>query len=337
MNAAIFAEWLRRQGHHVVRTSSSYWYEVNLGVYQAFPYHWIIEPSDAELHQLFWKHRAIAVRFSTPLRARCGKVSYHVVCADPSYDLPCLSRQARQNVCKGLEHVRVERIPMSRLALEGWRMRQETLERQGRVDAETEEMWRRICTTAEDLPGFEAWGAIHKQELVASFLAFRCDDCFTLPYEQSASDHLKDRVNHAIFFGVTQAALRRPGVSEVFFCLESLDAPPSVDEFKFRMGYTAKPVRQRVVFHPLLAPLVNRTSYMMVKKMLAMYRHSSALAKVEGMFRFYLEGKRDLNRQDWPECLIPQKSELLAASLCGTPAQAANPAWRERSWPYSPC
>ena len=319
MNAGIFAEWLRRQGYRVVRTPSSYWYEASRGVYQAFPYHWIIEPTEAELSQLFWEYRAIAVRYSTPLTARYGKVSYHVVCTDPAYGLESLGRQTRQNVCKGLEYVRIERIPTSRLAAEGWQMRRDTLERQGRLDAETEETWHRLCTGAEDLLGFEAWGAFYDHELVASFLAFCCDDCFMLPYEQSASSYLKYRVNHAIFFGVTQAALRRPGISQVFFCLQSLDAPPSVDEFKFRMGYAAKPVRQRVAFHPLFAPLVNRVSHAIVSQMLARYRHSSALAKVEGMFRFYLEGKRAANKQDWPECLTPSKSDLLKALLCSTP------------------
>ena len=49
MNAEIFAEWLRRQGHSVVRTTSSYWYDKSSRVYQAFPYHWIIQPTEEEL------------------------------------------------------------------------------------------------------------------------------------------------------------------------------------------------------------------------------------------------------------------------------------------------
>jgi hypothetical protein len=311
MNAECFAEWLRHQGYRVLRTPSSYWYEAGSRVYQAFPYHWLIEPSEGELRGLLVRNNAIALRYSAPVTSPRGKVSYHVVCRDPAYDLPSLSRQARQNVRRGLEYARVEPIPLSRLATEGWKLRRDSLERQGRVGAETEEWWQRLCTSAEDLPGFEAWGAIHDGELVASFLAFTCDHHFTLPHEQSASAHLEHRTNNAIFFAVTQAAFRRPDISEVFFCLQSLDAPESVDEFKFRMGYTAQPVRQRVVFHPWLAPVFNRISHAAIRQLLCWYPKNPALPKIEGMVRFCLEGKRPLQKQHWPECLIHRRGELL--------------------------
>jgi hypothetical protein len=309
MNAEIFAEWLTRQGYRVLHTPSSYWYEAGSRVYQAFPYHWLIEPSEQELRRVLVRNNAIALRYSAPVTSPRGKVSYHVVCQDPTYDLPSLSRQARQNVRRGLEYAHVEPIPLSRLATEGWKLRRDTLERQGRIGAETEEWWQRLFTSAEDLSGFEAWGAIHDGELVASFLAFTCDHHYYLLHEQSASAHLEHRINNAIFFTVTQAAFKRSGISEVFLCLHSLDAPESVDQFKFRMGFTAKPVRQRVVFHPLLAPFFNGLTHTAVKQMLARNPQNSFLAKAEGMVRFYLEGKRPPHKQDWPECLAEIKNE----------------------------
>ena len=313
MNAEVFAEWLRRQGYRVLRTPSSYWYEAGSRVFQAFPYHWLVEPSERELRELLVKNNAIALRYSAPLTSTQGKVSYHVVCQDPAYDLPSLSRQARQNVRRGLEYATIEPIPMARLASEGWRLRRDSLERQGRTGAESEEWWRRLCGSAEDLPGFEAWGAIHDGELVASFLAFTCDNHFTLPHEQSSSAHLKHRANNAIFFAVTQAAFKRPGISEVFFCLHSLDASESVDEFKFRMGFTRKPVRQRVVFHPLLVPCLNGVSHALIRRVLTRRPDNATLAKAEGMVRFYLEGKRPPSGQELPECLIERGSEWIEA------------------------
>jgi hypothetical protein len=324
MNPENFANWLRRQGYRVVRTRSSYWYEADLRVYQAFPYHWVIEPSERELRGLLVGNNAIALRYSTPVTSPRGKVSYHVVCDDPAYDLPSLGRQTRQNVRRGREYASIEQIPISRLASEGWRLRRDSLERQGRLGAETEEWWQRLCTSAEDLPGFEAWGAIHGGELVASFLAFTCDHTFTLPHEQSASAHLEHRTNNAIFFAVTQEAFRRPSISEVFFCLDSLDAPASMDQFKFRMGYRAKPVRQRVVFHPLLAPLFNQATYAGVNWLLDLRTDSAALAKAKGMIHFYLEGKRPPAEQDWPECLSSRRSESLEALQGSAPSSGAS-------------
>jgi hypothetical protein len=311
MNADIFAEWLRRQGYRVVHTPSSYWYETSARVYQAFPYHWIIEPEERELNQLLRQNMAIALRYSTPVTAPRGKVSYHVVCQDPAYELASLPRQARQSVRRGLKYVDIEQISLSRLAVEGWGLRRDSLERQGRVGAETEEWWHCMCMSAKDLPGFEAWGAIHEGELVASFLAFVCDNCFTLPHEQSSSAHLEYRVNNAIFYGVTHQAMQRDNINSVFFCLHSLDAPASVDEFKLRMGNTAKSVRQRVVFHPLLAPFFNKASYALLKRVLQRYPNQPKLSKTEGMLRFYLEGKIAVERQDWPACLEDRRSELI--------------------------
>ena len=297
-------------GVRVVRTASSYWYEAGSHVYQAFPYQWLVEPVEQELNDLLINHHAIALRYSTPVTNPLGKVSYHVVC-DGNCDLEALPRQARQCVRKGLAYASVEPIPLARLADEGWKLRQETLQRQGRASAENQEWWRTLCDSAEDLPGFEAWGAIHEGELVASFLAFTCENCFTLPHEQSATAHLDHRVNSAIFYAVAHQALARPAISRVFFGVESLDAPSTVDEFKFRMGFAAKPVRQRVVFHPWLAPLANTDlCCAIVRQLLRRRPDSIALAKGEGMLRFCREGRRSPGDQTWPDSLVERRNEL---------------------------
>lgn len=311
MNPEVFAEWFRRQGHQVIRTESSYWYDAGPHVYQAFPYHWLITPSQSEVRSLLSDYNAVAIRYSTPLSASCGKVSYHVVCEDPGYELPSLPRQTRQNVRRGLDVATIEPIPISRLAKEGWQLRLETLERQGRTGAETEETWQRVCWGAQDLPGFEAWGAICDGQLAASFLAFQCEDWYTLPYEQSATAYLESRINNAIFYSVTYEAIHRKGISGVFFCLQSLDAPTSVDQFKFRMGLTARAVRQRVIFHPWVEPFLGKPVLSVVKRLLDRKPDMPALAKMEGMLRFYLEGNCQPLEQDWPACLSDRRSELL--------------------------
>lgn len=313
MTPDIYAEWLRRQGHKVVRTASSYWYDAGPRVFQAYPYHWTIEPTEAELRKLLLDHNAIALRYSAPIHSSRGMVSYHVVCENSCYDLSVLGRQTRQNIRRGLDFASFEQIPLRRLAEEGWRLRQDTLERQGRVGAESEENWRRMCTSAEGLPGFEAWAAIHDGRLAATFLAFQCDDVYTLPLEQSATEFLENRVNNAIFYFITHQGVNRPGVASVFFCLHSLDAPCSVDQFKFRMGYTAKPVRQRVMFHPWLEPFANPLAHTLVSQLLMRNHGSATLAKLEGMLRFSLQGKLPIGKQEWPDCLAEYKTIFLGS------------------------
>lgn len=313
MNADIYIEWMRRQGHQVIRTESSYWYDAGPRVFQAYPYHWTIEPTEKELSKLLIDHNAIALRYSAPIDNPRGMVSYHVVCENKDYDLATLGRQAKQNVRRGLEFASFEQISLARLAEEGWRLRRDSLERQGRVGAESEEYWYRLCMSAEGLPGFEAWAATHDGKLAATFLAFQCDDVYTLPLEQSATEFLENRVNNAIFFYVTHQAINRQGVSSVFFCLHSLDAPCSVDQFKFRMGYTAKPVRQRVVFHPLLEPFANPLAHTLVSRLLLRNHGNATLAKLEGMLRFSLQGKLPMDKQEWPDCLAEYQTNFLGS------------------------
>jgi len=294
-------EWLRRQGHRVIYTPSSCWHSPARGIFQAFPYHQLISPSDEELRQVFRRGRALALRYSAPLTSPVGKLSYHVVYANPVYRLDQVSRQSRQNVCKGMAYADIEPISFTRLAgREGWALRQETLVRQGRIKAESEAWWERLCLSAEGLPGFEAWGASHGGKLVAALVAFRTGDCILMAYQQSLTAHMRFGVNNALAFVFTQEALARPGVKKLFYGLESLDASWEVDEFKLRMGYSLETVRQRVVFHPALRPLLKPATFAALNYLGGRVFRNPKILKAAGMVRFYLEGSRPLSQQEPP-------------------------------------
>jgi hypothetical protein len=322
MNAEIFAEWLRRQGHRVIRTASSYWYDAGPWVLQAFPYHWMIQPTQEELHRLVVGENIMALRYSTPLSASEGKISYHVILRGP-YNLESLRHQARGGIRRGLKASQIEQIPFKRLGDEGWLLQKDTLERQGRDRSMRQDEWMRICLAAEGLPGFEAWGAIVKGELAASLLTSRVENMCYVPYALSHRKFLRDHVNNALFYSVCCDMLSREGVSEIFFNLQSLDAPESVDEFKFRMGFAANPVRQCVVLHPLLKPLAMGTTHKLISKILHRYPSNHYLAKAEGMIRFYLGGKLPIGKQEWPEALGNHKTKLDPADSEGRQEPAA--------------
>ena len=100
----------------------------------------------------------MALRYSVPFDASDGKVSYHVVLEGSTpYNLEMLRAQARNGVRRGLCVCQVERIPVERLAEEGWHLQQDTLDRQGRSRSMSQANWQQICLAAKDLPGFEAW------------------------------------------------------------------------------------------------------------------------------------------------------------------------------------
>jgi hypothetical protein len=310
VNAENFAEWLRNRGYRVVRTPSSYWYEASPRVYQAFPYHWVIQPSNDELSDFLRQERAIGLRYSTPLEAPKGCISYHVINNNPAYTMEGLDRRTRQNIRRGLKNCSIEPISFELLAKEGWLLELDTQSRQGRQGNLSEETWIISCQSAGDLPGFEVWGALVDGRLAASLLTFQMDDCCELIYQQCHRDYLRARVNNALAFVVTQTMINRKNVRSIFYTYQSLDAPASVDEFKFRMGYIAKPLRQHVVFHPWLEPIANRSTHNIIKLLRRRYPANYMLAKAEGMFRFNLQGNLPLDRQDWPECLSDRKSMM---------------------------
>ena len=313
MNADIFAEWLRRQGHRVVRTPSSYWYEAGPRVFQAFPYHWLIQPSTRELRTLTLGRGIAALRYSAPLNAPQGMVSYHVVLRGP-YNLETLRAQARNGVRRGLSRFQVERIAFERLAEEGWSLQADTLERQGRTKSMHQAGWQRICRAGDGLPGFEAWGATCDGELAAALITAQIDNRCYVPYALSLSRFLHEHVNNALFYVVSCDMLSRKGVDALFFSLHSLDAPETVDEFKFRMSLMAEPVRQQVVLHPCLQPFATRRTHALVLRLLARDPGNPVLAKAEGMLRFHLEGKRPLEAQHWPACLSEYRAHMTVAA-----------------------
>jgi len=312
VNVEVFVEWIKRQGYPVVTTPSSYWYEIRSRVFQALPFHDVITPSEAELNLLLGEKRAVALRYSTPLEADEGMVSYHVVNADKSYDLAQFSRSTRYDVRKGLKYAGVEPISLTRLASEGWLLRQETIVRQGRCGGESAKWWERLCRSAEGLAGFEAWGAVREGRLMASILTFTLGDCCVGLYQQCCTEALTTCVNNALTYSFTKEVLTRPTIHQVFYGLHSLDADERLDKFKFRMGYVAKPVRQRVVFHRWMRLLLTGAGYRILRGVRQRWPTQATLAKAEGMARFYREGRKPLAEQVWPECVKEAKTELLS-------------------------
>lgn len=313
MNADNFAEWKRRQGFKVVRSESSYWYEASPHVFQAFPYHWLITPSEQELHDLLVHNRIYALRYSTPVEAPVGKISYHIIKNNP-YSLDTIKHKSHKHILQGMSLCTVEEISMTRLAEEGWNLQLDSLLRQHRKDSMRREEWNELCLTAEGIPGFEAWGALVNGDLAASLLITRIDNTCVFLYFNSHQKYFDAYAGQVLFFSVARGMLQREGIHSVFLTLQSLDAPKSVDEFKFRLGFDPKPVCQRVIFHPSIRPFANQFTYRLTHFLRNVWRNSS-LSKAEGMLNFYLQGKLPLDRQCWPECLQPFKEEMLKKDL----------------------
>jgi hypothetical protein len=255
--------------------------------------------------------RIVALRFFSEFDCHRGMVSYQVVLRSP-ISLTKINDAARSDIRRGLRHCEVERFPCRRLAEEGWILQRETLERQGRASSMSQTEWKRICITAGNLQGFEAWGATHEGELVSSLLSFSMDNTVNILYQQSKTIQHKFRVNNALIYVFSNTMLERPGIRQIFYGLHSLDAPSSVDQFKFRMGYSPLLVRQQVVFNPFIQPFINKSSYRIIKNISSSWPNNLIAQKGTGLLRNYLNGRLPLSKQQWPNVLLHKKDEILA-------------------------
>ena len=101
-------EFFERLGHKVVRSQSTWWYEVQPRVFLTIPYYKTIQPSEDETMSLFTKYNLRAIRYPTTLDS-FGFLSNITINTDKNYNLSNLHRKARNHTRRGLENCRFEK------------------------------------------------------------------------------------------------------------------------------------------------------------------------------------------------------------------------------------
>lgn len=255
MQGESFACFLSAIGHRVVQTSSSYWYDASRFCFLSFPSHQLLTPSPEELRQVWRQGRCWGVRFPGPI-AGPGRASYQIVCDDRTYDIDQLSANLRSKVRRGLRRCEVGPIPLADLAERGLAADRDTLARQGRPVRLSSAAWPRYWAAAAQTPGMEGWAACVGGAVAAFLVTVQFGDSVEFLLARSRSDHLDAYPNNALIFHVTREMLVTRGVREITFGLESLEPVGPLDQFKFGMGFRKRPIRQRVVFHPVMRALI---------------------------------------------------------------------------------
>ena len=291
VDAAAYADFLRALGHRVVTTASASWYDASRFFLLSAPPHRLYDPSDDELRALFRQRSCLGVRFATSLEGR-GKPSYQIVCDTREYTLDALSANVRSKVRRGLKRCTVGPVPFSMLATAGLRAHQDTLDRQGRESILSGERWSRFWAAAAMTPGFEGWGAWTDDRLAAFLVTVTFDESVEFLLARSCSDELGAYPNNALIFYVTEEMMVRRGAPEITFGLESLEPVAPLDQFKFGMGFRARPLRQRVVFHPLVRSLLRHQRIRRAFHRWADRKGAGAVfwRKADGLLRFAEDG-----------------------------------------------
>jgi hypothetical protein len=290
------ATFLEQLGHRVVRGKCCYWYDQAYRFFAAFPHAQPVSPDRAELRQVFGATRCLGVRFVASPESP-GRASYALMLDDRSYDLESLSANTRSKVRRGLKQCEVRRVDPAFVRAHGHAANDDTLRRTG-FTADMYD-WNRYWDAVTASPDVEAWGALREGRLLAYLVAVPVDGCAEIHVARSADDGLRHYPNNALLFTAARNLLRQPDIERILFGLESLEAVAGVDSFKEGMGFTRRPIRQRIVFHPLAEPIVRARITGRIARALARRRSAGMFwRKLEGLLVFNgsLEARPDSER-----------------------------------------
>lgn len=297
LTAEAYARFLALQGYRVRRTPSAYWFDANRWFLLSAPHHREYVLQGDELRGLFRSWGCLGVRYAAPVEAGLGKLSYQIVLDDPHYGLAQLSSNVRSKVRRGLKRCEVARAELSVLEQEGWPLHVETLRRQKRGEAWTSDRWTRFWHAAQQTPGVEGWGAWVDGRLAAFLVTVMFEDAVEFFLSRSTTGERGAYPNNALIFTVAEEMLVRRQMPKITFGLESLEPVKPLDEFKFGMGFQPRPIRQVVVFHPLLRLLLARAAAREAIQWWVGRRAQRNVfwRKAAGLLRFAQEASWDVN------------------------------------------
>jgi hypothetical protein len=275
------------RGHHVVRTTSCWWYEEqrHSRLYYSFPTHHPVDPSRQEIAEFFSQApRAVGIRFLGSADAR--RAQSFVWVRRPPFDLNVLAAKARNQTRRGMEACEVRPLSWDQLIASARK-------------AHTDTMNRHEISTAETLgfdvglagcPAYEAWGAFVEGDLAAYAVTLSVEDWAHILIHRSMTSHLKSRPNNALIFSVVREVLSRRSVSTVSYGLEPLKSIDSLEHFKLGMGFSKEPVCQRIVLAPRLKLVVNPLTARPLEALAGLLPNNPRLQRVAGFCRMARHG-----------------------------------------------
>ena len=293
MNLEAAGVFLERIGHRVIPGASCCWYQQGWRFFGAFPHARPIAPDSGELRRLFSASGCFGVRFvSGP--ADPGRASYALVLDDRAYDLDALSANSRSKVRRGLKECQVRRIDAGFAHAHGRQANEDTL-RRIRFAHDVYD-WDRYWDAVAAAPDVQVWGALRDTRLLAYLVAVIVGGSAELLIARSADEGLRYYPNNALLFTAARDLLRRPEIDEIVFGLESVERVTGVDTFKESMGFTRRPVRQRVVLRPLAERIARvRATGRIARALARRPRAGTFWRKLEGVLVFHgsLEARLD--------------------------------------------
>ncbi|MGA8220484.1 MAG: hypothetical protein WB780_02440 [Candidatus Acidiferrales bacterium] len=256
------------QGARVLKGNDCVWVEKRRFFFESIPPHRRVRLQGGDAARIFF-HGAAVIRYTTDEEE--GAPSFEYVCDDRKFDLGSIAPEARRRVRQGLQAFDIRRIEFGLLEKDGCAINRSVYARQGRmVDSflTRSDRWARYMKACAASSIVEAYGAFLDNRLCGFSIAAFVDDYCYLQHTHAYTEFMKQGPIYALTFAVTKAALERPGVNYVSQGLESFQALPNVDRFKFSMGFRKRPVQRRILINPLARPLFSSSGAWITRNIL---------------------------------------------------------------------
>jgi len=233
----------------VVKSPSSWWYEVQPKVFLSLPYYKTINPTEEEIRTLSHKYKLRAIRYPTSLNS-FGFLSNITINTNKNYDMSCLHQKARNQTRRGLENCEIKRIDFDFLYVNGLKLNKDTAARQERQSPFCDDIyWKKYCQAGKSTEGASAWGAFVNNELASFLISLRTEDNWQEWVVNHSSTELRNKYpNNALVFTAVKHFFQNENCEGICFGLGSLEETEYLDHFKSRMGWVVQPIKQRLIF-----------------------------------------------------------------------------------------
>lgn len=248
-NTALFFE---RRGRKIIEFGGNYWFSTEKRMYMPIPFHLDLSFERGEIASFLARKNLSGVRYGSTSQPGLDGGLY--VIREKNYTSAMLESRQRRDVKKGLESVEIRPVTADVLLAQGLQMNVETMERQGRFEAEyaDPQQWARLVRAIDETEGASVLGAFVGDRLAAYGVHMVEDGWCHLLHQFSSAELLPTRANHALCFEGIAQMMRRDDVHTYCGGLSSLIQLEGLHRFKLRQGYTFEPRQTVVQLHPLL-------------------------------------------------------------------------------------
>jgi hypothetical protein len=262
----------------------TFWRRAETSTFERYPLFCVDVPSASEVGRMFWKNWSAVVTYIVSPDDSHPPNAWLYVCEDKSYELEKLGTQARRNIRRALRRFRFDQLDLELLREKGEHIYCETRARVGLSDG-TPRNFQGLCDSVGKNPAYRILGAWAGEGLAAFILAICVEDWITFS-AYAATEYLNSCPNEGLIYHLMQQFLARGDGRVVSYGLSSIqeaDNLLTLDYFKKKVGFEARPVHRVFLFHPLLRPLVNPLTYWLLRGLVRLRPQNRLLRKGLGL------------------------------------------------------